>query len=159
MDVDPAELDLMTAKELADLLKMNPQVVLRKLNSGDIPGYKLGKDWRISRKQLLEWLERRSNQGKSQADRISMPFFRNDGRLKSIPAQRKKRVAVLEIILKEFELSKVYPEKEVNEIIRQFHSDVCTIRREFIMEKMMVRNEGKYMVNSSYLPRYSSQRW
>jgi excisionase family DNA binding protein len=154
MESETPELDLLTAKEVADLLKMNPQVVLRKLQAGTIPGYKLGKDWRISRRQLLEWLEKHSNQGKRYPDRMVGQFFDTDGTLKSIPAQRKKRVMVLEVLLKNFELNHIYSEKEVNEIIMRFHSDFCTIRREFIMEKMMSRSEGKYRVNGSYISRY-----
>jgi excisionase family DNA binding protein len=155
MESETPELDLLTAKEVADILKMNPQVVLRKLQAGSIPGYKLGKDWRVSRKQLLEWLERHSNQGKKYPDKLVGQFFDNDGTLKSIPAQRKKRVAVLEVLLKNFELNRIYTEKEINEIIMRFHSDFCTIRREFIMEKMMSRSDGKYRVNGSYFSRFN----
>lgn len=151
MDAEMTDFDLLTAKEVADILKMNPQVILRKLQAGTIPGYKLGKDWRVSRTQLLDWLEKHSNQRKRYPDMFVGQFFDSDGTLKSIPAQRKKRVAVLEVLLKNFELNRVYDEKEVNEIILRFHSDFCTIRREFIMEKMMSRSEGKYRVNGSYI--------
>ncbi len=144
-------LDLLTAAETAEILRLNPQVLLRKLQSGEIPAYKIGKDWRISRVRLLEWLERHSNQNAGSPNRLASTFFDPiSGKLKSIPAQRKKRAAVLEVILTEFEPNRVYDEKEVNEIIRRFHSDVCTIRREFVMEKMMTRKEGKYMRNGSY---------
>jgi excisionase family DNA binding protein len=145
------DLDLLTAREVADALKMNPQVVLRKLQAGEIPGYKIGKEWRISRAKLLGWLEKHSNQRKRYPNRLAAPFFNTDGSLKSIPAHRKKRVAVLELLLREFEHNRVYAESEVNEIVRRFHTDVCTIRREFILEKMMVRNGGKYKVNGSFV--------
>lgn len=154
MDSTNNELDLLTAKEVADTLKMNPQVVLRKLQAGEIPGYKIGKEWRINRSKLVDWLERHSNQRKHYPNRLADPFFNDDGTLKSIPAQRKKRIAVLEVLLANFEPNRVYPEKELNEIIRRFHSDFCTIRREFILEKMMVRNQGNYMANSSYVSKY-----
>jgi excisionase family DNA binding protein len=153
LTTDDQSLELLTAKEVADILRLNPQVVLRKLQAGDIPGFKLGKDWRISRKQLLGWLELQSNQRRRPGGKLAAPFFTVDGRLKSIPAQRKKRVAVLEVILQEFKQNRVYAESDVNEIIQRFHSDFCTIRREFIMEQMMVRKDGKYKLNSSYLPR------
>lgn len=148
------ELELLTAKEVADVLKMNPQVVLRKLLAGEIPGYKIGKEWRVSRAKLVEWLKRHSNQRRRYPDRLADPFFNVDGTLRAIPAQRKKRVAVLELLLANFQHNRVYPEKELNEILRRFHSDVCTIRREFIMEKMMVRSDNKYKVNGSYVSRF-----
>jgi excisionase family DNA binding protein len=154
MTISDPELDLLTAKEVADILKMNPQVVLRKLLARRMPGFKLGKDWRVSKADLKKWLKDHSNQGKRQSDKVAEPFFSPDGTLKAIPAQRKKRVAVLEAILRSFEPNRVYPEKEVNEIIRRFHSDFCTIRREFIMEKMMVRLDGKYKVNGFYLSQF-----
>ena len=40
----PAELQLFTSAEVAQILKMNGQVVTRKLQAGEIEGYKLGKD-------------------------------------------------------------------------------------------------------------------
>lgn len=51
-----------TSSEVAEILKMHPQVITRKLQAGDIGGYKLGKDWRVSEGQLLEFLERHRNQ-------------------------------------------------------------------------------------------------
>lgn len=66
------------------------------------------------------------------------------GKLKSIPVQRKKRLIVLQEIAKAFELGKEYTEREVNIIIADFNDDFCTLRREFINEKIFVRNEGKY---------------
>jgi hypothetical protein len=77
-------------------------------------------------------------------------FIRN-GRVIEIPTQRKKRRFILEYILENFESNRVYPEKEVNEIIRQFHEDFCFIRREFIMNKMMTRADNKYRRNDSYV--------
>ena len=66
------------------------------------------------------------------------------GKLKSIPVQRKKRLIVLQEIAKAFELGKEYTEREVNIIIADFNDDFCTLRREFITEKLFVRNEGMY---------------
>lgn len=75
--------------------------------------------------------------------KIIRTFF-EEGKLKSIPVQRKKRLIILEEIAKEFEIEKKYPEKQVNLIISEFHFDFCTIRREFIMNKMFVRENGIY---------------
>ncbi len=145
-----------TSAQVAEKLQFNQQVVVRKLQTGEIPGYKIGKDWRISDQQLSAWLESRSNQNRlDERGKVEKTFFKN-GRLVEIPAQRKKRVYILERLLAEFDPLKVYPESEVNEILRRFHSDVCTLRREFILEKMMVRSGGKYKRAQFYLPRKSS---
>lgn len=66
------------------------------------------------------------------------------GKLKSIPAQRKKERIILEEIAKSFEKGKEYTEREVNIIIADFHDDFCTIRRDMISEKIMGRENGKY---------------
>ena len=67
-----------------------------------------------------------------------------DGRLKVIPAQRKKREVILRHILKEFQPEVHYTEKQVNEILTRFHDDTATLRREMISYKMMKRAEGEY---------------
>lgn len=76
-------------------------------------------------------------------NKIITSFFKNN-KLVSIPVQRKKRDVVLREIAKSFDLNKEYKEKEVNLIISEFHDDFCTIRREFIMNKMFVRDNGVY---------------
>lgn len=76
-------------------------------------------------------------------NKIKDNFFK-DGKLLSIPVQRKKRQVILKEIAKSFEFNKEYPEKEVNLIISEFHYDFCTIRREFIMNKMFSRENGIY---------------
>ncbi|KXG43954.1 metalloregulator ArsR/SmtB family transcription factor, partial [Tepidibacillus decaturensis] len=60
-------------------------------------------------------------------------FFTPNGKLKNIPSQRKKKLFVLEYMIKELEQGKKYSEKEINEHIKQFHEDFATIRREFIV--------------------------
>lgn len=66
------------------------------------------------------------------------------GKLKSIPAQRKKELIILEEIAKAFESGKEYSEREVNIIIADFHDDFCTIRRDMISEGLLKREKMKY---------------
>lgn len=74
--------------------------------------------------------------------RVIDSFFKY-GKLVSIPAQRKKRLIILEEMLKAFDKNRSYTEREVNIIIADFHDDFCTIRREFIVEGMMTRAHRK----------------
>ncbi|BDG37182.1 DUF2087 domain-containing protein [Saccharococcus caldoxylosilyticus] len=74
-------------------------------------------------------------------------FFTSDGRLKNIPAQRKKKLIVLEHMLKGLQPGKQYTEKEINEHIKKFHEDYATIRREWIMNNYMYRENGIYELN------------
>lgn len=66
------------------------------------------------------------------------------GRLKSIPAQRKKERIVLEEIAKSFEKGKKYSEREVNIIIADYNDDFCTIRRDMISEGILERDKMTY---------------
>lgn len=65
-----------------------------------------------------------------------------DGRLKTIPAQRKKLEAVLRYVVQAFEPGARYSEKQVNEILSRFHADTASLRRELIGYKLMAREGG-----------------
>jgi excisionase family DNA binding protein len=143
--------DFLTSAEVAEKLKLNQQVVLRKLRSGEIPGYKLGGEWRVADHELEAWLAPRSNRTPQTKRTATERAFFKDGLLVAVPAPHKERVYVLELLLEEFEPQTVYTEAEVNEILGRFHEDVAWIRRELIGEHMMVRSHGTYMRVSSYL--------
>lgn len=74
-------------------------------------------------------------------------FFSKDGKLKIYPAQRKKKLVVLEHMINGLEFGKVYPEKEINEYLKQFHEDYATLRRELIMCQFMYRENNEYELN------------
>ena len=76
--------------------------------------------------------------------KVLADFTRRDGRLKEIPAQRKKREAVLRRIATDFQPGKRYSEKQVNTIIGQFHEDTATLRRELIGYGWLKREGGMY---------------
>jgi ArsR family transcriptional regulator, arsenate/arsenite/antimonite-responsive transcriptional repressor len=76
-------------------------------------------------------------------DKVLETFFRH-GRLRQIPAQRKKRQVILEKLVEEFEFDQPYTELEVNRILVAFHDDVATLRRELIASQLMTRAEGVY---------------
>jgi predicted transcriptional regulator len=65
-----------------------------------------------------------------------------DGRLKTLPAQRKKLEAVLKHIAQAFEPGARYSEKQVNEILGRFHEDTATIRRELVGYHLLERAGG-----------------
>lgn len=68
----------------------------------------------------------------------SMP----NGRLKTIPAQQKKLLAVLRQIAKAFKPGVHYSEKQVNEILKRFHDDTASLRRELVGFHLMQREGG-----------------
>lgn len=65
-------------------------------------------------------------------------------KLIQIPATRKKRDVVLKWLVNRFEIGVRYPEAKINEIIKRHHPDTASLRREFIMTKMMERKNGFY---------------
>lgn len=74
-------------------------------------------------------------------------FIQADGRLKTIPAQRKKKLIILEHLVKQLEVGVTYTEREINEYIKKYHDDFATIRREFVMCQFMFRQDGQYELN------------
>jgi excisionase family DNA binding protein len=46
-----------TVKQVAKILHLNEEVVRRKLKSGEIKAFKIGRLWRISEKSLKEIIE------------------------------------------------------------------------------------------------------
>src|SRR5215207_2587751 len=79
-------------------------------------------------------------------DAAVLRAFFDGPRLRQIPASRKKRVIVLRRLLERFAPGRAYPEAEVNELLRQAHDDVATLRRELVDYGFMVRDRGIYHV-------------
>ena len=79
--------------------------------------------------------------------------FFQEGRLKQIPAQRKKRVFVLQHLMARFAPDRDYREREVNDLLREAHEDVATLRRELVDYGFMTRHAGIYRVAAALPPR------
>lgn len=69
-------------------------------------------------------------------------YTRKDGSLKTIPAQKKKLEAVLRYVVEGFEKGKRCSEKRVNEILKGYHDDTATLRRELVGFGLMQREGG-----------------
>jgi len=65
-----------------------------------------------------------------------------DGRLKTIPSQRKKLEAILHYVVKVFDVGVHYNENQVNELLSRFHDDVASLRRELIGYGLMQRTSN-----------------
>ncbi|MDO3408158.1 DUF2087 domain-containing protein [Saccharibacillus sp. CPCC 101409] len=88
-------------------------------------------------------------------DSVLRNFFGSDGRLKSIPAQLKKKLIVLEYLVLKLEPERAYEESEINAFIRLYHEDYATIRREFIVQGLMARELEIYRRG----PLAAARRW
>ncbi len=68
-------------------------------------------------------------------------FLDNEKRIKSWPAKKEKKQAVLLYLSTKFEKNRIYTEKEVNEIINDWHTfkDFFLLRRGLIEKKLLNR--------------------
>jgi biotin operon repressor len=74
--------------------------------------------------------------------KVIRDYTRKDGSLKTLPAQRKKLEAVLRYVVRAFDADKRYSEKQVNEILKRYHEDTATLRRELVGFGLMQREGG-----------------
>ena len=99
---------------------------------------------------ILDIVKEQSDEADLQQQRDSeyrqkvIDTFFEYGKLKSIPAQQKKKRIVLEVIAQAFEYDRIYSEREVNILIANFHDDFCTIRRDMVGEKILNRDTRGY---------------
>ena len=77
-------------------------------------------------------------------DRKVLRDYMEEGRLKLIPRQWKKREVILRYLVEQFEWDRRYTEREVNEIISRTHDDYATLRRQLIDSGRMARERDVY---------------
>ena len=100
--------------------------------------------------RILDILREKSDEDAVQAQRDAeyrkrvLDTFFEYGKLKAIPAQRKKERIILDEIVKAFAFDRVYSEREVNIILADYYDDFCTLRRDMISEKLLDRDAGGY---------------
>ncbi len=76
--------------------------------------------------------------------RVRETFIDVNGRIVSIPVQRKKRLAVLRWLVEDFQPGRRYSEMEVNRTIARRHSDFAALRRYLVDEELMQRRRSVY---------------
>jgi len=82
--------------------------------------------------------------GQDTSARVLSSFVGPKGELKSIPANRTKRLVILKWLAREFEEGTRYPEATINEMIQRHHWDSATLRRELVGHRMLARESGTY---------------
>jgi hypothetical protein len=95
----------------------------------------------LSRQDVARW----AGEARTEApDRLIQNYLEPDGRLRLIPAARKKRYPVLVWLAGQFDFDRRYREAEVNEILQARYWDSATLRRELVGYKMLARDKGIY---------------
>lgn len=74
--------------------------------------------------------------------KVMKTFVDSFGRFKAFPAQEKKYLVLLRHAVKSFEFDRKYTEKEVSDILIEFHDDYSKLRRDLIEYKFMGREGG-----------------
>ena len=49
--------EVLTVKELASLIKVHETTIKRALKNGKLKGFKATRDWRISKDEVLKWID------------------------------------------------------------------------------------------------------
>ena len=53
-------MEVLTAGEVADYLRVSLSTIYRLLKCGDLPAFKVGSDWRFNRVHIEKWLKSRT---------------------------------------------------------------------------------------------------
>jgi excisionase family DNA binding protein len=51
-----SELQVLTAEEVASMLRVDPSLVITSISNGELPGNRIGSQWRIDQEALMRWL-------------------------------------------------------------------------------------------------------
>ncbi|MBU0985186.1 MAG: helix-turn-helix domain-containing protein, partial [candidate division Zixibacteria bacterium] len=122
--------EFFTTAELAKKLKMNVQVITRKVQAGEIEAYKIGKEWRIPERSVFAWLEKNTNTNGTPArkPRVVTNLVRKTAETPQLSNQHATRKHLLEYILAQFEPNREYSPDEVDRRIQRYHTDSTTVR-------------------------------
>lgn len=73
---------------------------------------------------------------------ILKSFLDSEGRLSAYPSKRKMKLYALLYLAGKFERGRVYTEKQVNELLGQWHTygDPATLRREMFTHRIFTRD-------------------
>ncbi|MCR4425763.1 MAG: metalloregulator ArsR/SmtB family transcription factor [Firmicutes bacterium] len=161
---DPARIRIMAllsegdlnGKEIAEALSLSQPTITHHMsvlrNAGLVTVQRVNTSHLYSQNlrpllEMGEYLrgEERHERPSNESEKVWNDFTEN-GKLKSYPAQRKKRLYILERLSGLFSPGVKYPEREVNAILSQYHPDYATLRREMIMNGLMARDKGFYWI-------------
>jgi biotin operon repressor len=143
-----------SAAQLAAQLELKPAAIARQLEklneAGLVRAEVKGKTMRYalqlaSARRLAGSLTPRTAAPELSADlaefdrQVLTNYLSADGTLKEIPMQDKKLLTVLRFIAAEIEMGRRYTEKQFNETLARFHTDVAALRRYLVDYKFVQR--------------------
>lgn len=151
-----------SGKNLADALQLSAPTISHHMRR--LLGAGIVSETRDAQKHIYTLNSTLLREVRSEASEVHAPaddaraktlrHFFKDGRLTTIPANRKQRVHVLQYLLEQFDPARSYSEKEVNVILGGYNEDFATLRRELVDYGYLTREKGIYQVATS-LPKRS----
>ena len=72
--------------------------------------------------------------------KVLATFIDANGRVKSFPTKEKRKIIILQEVIKKFEANRNYSEKEINEMLKEMFDDHVTVRRYLIEYGFMHRS-------------------
>lgn len=107
---------------MMELLSENTNKKINKLDSGII----------CDAHKTATTVDDRFNITNEEKLKIISNYIDENGALKNYPSKEKKKIIVLEEIMKIFTKDKIYTEKEINRILSRIYEDYATLRRALI---------------------------
>ncbi|MGL5940437.1 MAG: metalloregulator ArsR/SmtB family transcription factor [Waterburya sp.] len=143
-----ARLELKEPTVSHHLMKLKELNLVKMRSHGNTHFYKLNGDTLSNLNKSLFTSEQMANWTKdipveAWESKVLKSYINSD-KITEIPASRKKRLVILKWLVNKFDFGRSYTEKEVNEIIKLYHPDSATLRREFIGYQLMKRDQGIY---------------
>ncbi len=59
LDGSPMTDEILTIREMAELLKINEKTAYKLASAGKLPGFKVGGSWRFERLEVANWIKRK----------------------------------------------------------------------------------------------------
>ena len=148
----------LTVEQLSEMLELRPSTVSHHLSKLAEVGLVSAKAssyyniYRLENKELENMAQRLLSEdtlpamaGDVNLDAYDQKVVKNysakDGRLKTIPSQRKKLDAILRYLSQNFQEGETYSEDEVNQILNNYHQDTASLRREMISTGLLERSK------------------
>ena len=135
-----SELQQATGLDVRRTMKALTRLVDVGLVEQDAHGYRLLEEEirRSARDAAPEEDDEHAEEPDAERARVLRAFVK-DGRLLSIPANRAKRLHVLDVLVQAFEPGIRYTEKRVNLELGKWHADVSSLRRHLVDEGFLER--------------------
>lgn len=88
-------------------------------------------------------IDSRDNISQEEQEDVKKKFFSKsmDGMLIKLPKKEKQKLTAFHIIIKRFEIERVYSEKEINEVLKNIYADFAMLRRYLIEYKFLDRKD------------------